>query len=148
MKTDTDDQLHSKHNTDRSEQKNLNERPVTAQPLRGLTKIISSGSTSHSQSRIRGKTKREDNKSPSNVSGTMTPSNNRSKVLLNQLGIAPNYSQPGNEDLEEVTTELIHLKTEMLRMKSFYKPIDQLMELMSQKENSNLLNIITQHVYS
>ena len=78
----------------------------------------------------------------------MTPSNNRSKVLLNQLGIAPNYSQPGNEDLEEVTTELIHLKTEMLRMKSFYKPIDQLMELMSQKENSNLLNIITQHVYS
>jgi hypothetical protein len=68
------------------------------------------------------KTKREDNMSPFNVSGTLTPSNINSKVILNHIGQV--HTQPGNEEMEEMTRELIHLKTELLRMKSFYKPLD------------------------
>lgn len=69
------------------------------------------------------KTKREDNMSPFKVSGTLTPSSNiQSKVILNHIGQV--HTQPGNEEMEEMTTELINLKTELLRMKSFYKPID------------------------
>lgn len=80
------------------------------------------------------------------MSGTIDLPNLNSQTGLYQIGKV--HSHPTYEEIEELTTELLHLRTEILRIKSFYRPMDNFMELMNSRKQDDFLEIITQYVYS